>query len=150
MQQKLFFLMAMFVCSGSCKPVFQYKKMIENSTGIVLCQIEPEQTADAARKDSVKYINGFAVIKQYPLEESQVNALKRHLTKRTNYDTANTKRCPFIPAYVLSSDTSLFIMLSVAPCSKVLVSENGKETIFDLVNENTLEQKIAGIISPGK
>jgi len=111
----------------------------------MLYNIASFQTAAAERKDSIQYKNGFEILHAYDLSQAQSDELKAVLTDGKNYSESESKRCPFMPAYLIEKDTALLIMISIAPCSKLSFTEAGKETIIDLVNGNSIEKAISEI-----
>lgn len=129
-----------------CEMPLKFKKQVMKTGNMVLYNIASFQTTVAEKKDSLQYKNGFEVLHTYKLSQTQSDELKAVLTDGKNYSESDSKRCPFMPAYLIEKDTSLLIMISMSPCSKLSFIEEGKETIIDLVNDNGVEKAISRIV----
>jgi hypothetical protein len=130
---------------AGCETPFKYKKQVMEAGPLIIYGIAAQQTAAEQRKDSVQYRNGFEVLHTYQLSAAQSEELKEQLINGKNYSEADSKRCVFMPAYLIEKDTAFKILISTAPCSKVSFTEGGKESIIDLVNDNGIEKFIASL-----
>lgn len=143
--------MALSGIMAGCTPPDKYRNAVLKATEIQFYAVEADPTAPGEQKPATQYVNGFEVTKEYTLSDQQTSALKKALVSTSNYSDKDIKRCPFMARYIIKSDTAFTIMVSKSPCGKVLIPEkDGKEIIYDLVNDNSLEKTIGQIVEGAK
>jgi hypothetical protein len=71
------------------------------------------------------------------------------LANQANYTNENNKKCVFMAKYAIGLSESNFVIVSLNPCSKIIVAEKTIEPkYFDLVNGNQIEALIYSITKP--
>ncbi|MEO7308928.1 MAG: hypothetical protein ABIX01_00910 [Chitinophagaceae bacterium] len=146
--KKIVALLAFGVSILGCENAMPNKEKILKPGPVTIFQVASQPTEPAERKVGILYKNGFAVTGTASFSAEQSDGLRKALASPKNYNTKDTKRCIFTPSYYLQLDTAMGLLLAKEPCSKILFTHNGKDTIMDLLNNNSIEKVLAEMWKP--
>ncbi|MFD0998189.1 hypothetical protein ACFQ21_02685 [Ohtaekwangia kribbensis] len=121
-----------------------------NERTIALYAVAPEAVAMDTEDKNYKYIQGYKIDVEYVLTLENKKLLIDTIESDSIYSKdSNSKRCPHYAQYAINYGGDSFV-ISVAPCSKILVFKKdsvSEPQLIDLINNNKLERVIANISS---
>ena len=121
----------------SCENTTEEKKQLLMKN-MVLGKVSQKAIAPTDRDTSQTYIGGYQVIETFNITNEEKKEAINAALLASNY-SEEKKRCPFQAQYAISTD-SIEIVVSIYPCEKILIIEEGEEEkIFDLNKGNTIE-----------
>ena len=133
--------------SLSCCDISKPMKKVKSARNIRLIKVEATPTLPDQQNPDKKYILDYEISREIDLTFAEKRDLKKELTNKENYTTENTKKCPFMAQYIVSVDEQHFMVLSLSPCGKVIISDRktALEERFELTDGNSLEKIIQNI-----
>jgi hypothetical protein len=116
---------------------------------IVLYKIADIPTLPEEQVSGKKYVLDYEVISEINTTIQEKRKLELALANQANYTNENNKKCVFMAKYAIGLSESNFVIVSLNPCSKIIVAEKTIEPkYFDLVNGNQIEALIYSITKP--
>ena len=147
--KKKYYMFTILLIAMACSEPVKWKDQITNSEMIALYGISRNPTDPADQNPDKVYCQDYEILKSVSLTPEQVVLLKASLINQDNYSKEDLKRCPFMPEYALSIDSSLAIIIGMKPCARIWFKNeiNGKEKLMDLVRENEIEKILNQIVN---
>lgn len=145
-------ILLLAILSLSCCDISKPMKKIKSAKNLRLVKVEMTPTLPDQQSAEKKYLLDYEITDEVNLTHEDKRNLKRELTNRENYTTENTKKCPFMAQYIVSVDNQHFMVLSLSPCGKVIISDRNTslEERFELTEGNHLEAAIQEIVMKSK
>jgi hypothetical protein len=140
-------ILLLAIVSISCSNSKPIKKM--RAKNIVLYKIADIPTLPEEQVSGKKYVLDYEVISEINTTIQEKRKLELALANQANYTNENNKKCVFMAKYAIGLSESNFVIVSLNPCSKIIVAEKTIEPkYFDLVNGNQIEALIYSITKP--
>jgi hypothetical protein len=94
-----------------------------------------------------KYIQDYEVTDTVVLSNKITMRLRRALLDKNNYTQLHFKKCPFKAHYGVEIDSNVIGVISLQPCSKIILSVDKGLSVnhLDLVKDNSIEVYLKNI-----
>lgn len=133
----------------ACNNLDSLQKKIKTAADLKLYRIQNTPTQMTKQIQDELYIGDYRVLDTFSISTKEQGSLKKALINQENYSKENLKRCPFTGKYAIEVDSSLNAIISIHPCSKIIVqlSDTSKVENLDLVQGNEIEEILNTIVA---
>lgn len=125
-----------------CKDLLKLGKSIKSARTVTVYTIAKNPTIPEAQDSLKNYVMDYEITDSLAINKEKIKELKAAFSNTENYDTINTKRCPFIGKYAILFDDKVTAIISTPDCAKIKATLKESDTLYayDLTNENTISK----------
>lgn len=144
--KSFFVILLILLTSNSCKNMRELAQL-KSYKNLELYELSGKQSDTTS--PNKKYVEGYEVVRSYPLTQDQRKMIVNELLNDENY-IKETAKCKMEPSYALNSKDKLLVLFDFEYCPKLVYYGSDTTVRLDIATENTIKRVIESVKSANK